>query len=382
MSSLRLAVYTDDEYSDYGGGIYARRAFTLFLGRLAERIDRMIVVGRLREGGELAHYRLSERIEFVGLPYYESLASPLRAGRGMGRSIGRFWRSLEDVDACWLLGPHPFSLVFAAIAVLRRRRVILGVRQDLPEYARSRHPGRPGLALVARLLEGCYRLLARRFPTVVVGPALRRRYRRSPRLLEIAVSLVDSEQVVDPGQALTRPYDGELRILSVGRIDEEKNPLMLAEALARLCSDDPRWRLTVCGEGLLEDELRSRLAELGVADRAELRGYVDHEAIRDLYLTSHLLLHVSRTEGLPQVIIEALAAGLPVVATDVGGIREAVGDAAILVPSGDVAAAVDAARRVAADAALRRRMIEAGVAYARIHTLDAEVERVESLLSA
>ena len=207
-SGLRIAVYTDDEFSDYEGGIYARRAFTLFVDRLSERVDEMVVLGRLREGGEIAHYRLDDRIRFVGLPYYESLGSPLRAGRGFLSSMRSFWRALEGVDGCWLLGPHPFSLAFAVLAILRRKRIVLGVRQDLPEYARTRHPGRVGVMAVAWALEGAYRLLARRFATVVVGPALRHHYRHAGTLLEIAVSLVEEDQIVDPATAAERSYSG------------------------------------------------------------------------------------------------------------------------------------------------------------------------------
>ena len=380
--ALRLAVYTDDEFSDYRGGIYARRAFTLFVDRLSEEIEEMVVLGRLREGGEIAHYRLADRIRFVGLPYYESLGSPLRAGRGLARSMRSFWRSLDGVDGCWLLGPHPYSVAFALLAVLRRKRVVLGVRQDLPEYARTRHPGRIGVAIVAWALEGTYRLLARRFATIVVGPALRNHYRRSRRLLEIAVSLVEREQIVDVATAAERPYSGEVTILSVGRVDEEKNPLMLADVLARLVERGGQWRLVVIGEGSLEQALRDRLEELGLAGHASLRGYVEQAALPEVYRASHLLLLTSRTEGMPQVVIEAFAGGLPIVSTDVGGIRDAVGDAVVLVESEDTQAAADAVRRVVVDPGLRQRLIAAGHAYAEEHTLDAEIARVVDLLSA
>ena len=61
-------------------------------------------------------------------------------------------------------------------------------------------------------------------------------------------------------------------VLSVGRLETEKNPLLLAEVLARLDGGD--WRLLICGEGPLEGELRERLRSLGVEDRAELLGYL------------------------------------------------------------------------------------------------------------
>jgi glycosyltransferase involved in cell wall biosynthesis len=378
---LRIAVYTDDEFSDYEGGIYARRAFTLFVDRLSERVDEMVVLGRLREGGEIAHYRLADRIRFVGLPYYESLGSPVRAGRGFGASMRRFWRALDGVDGCWLLGPHPFSVAFALLAILRRKSIVLGVRQDLPEYARTRHPGRIGVMALAWALEATYRLLALRFATIVVGPALRAHYRRAPKLLEMAVSLVEEDQIVDPKVAGERSYDGVRTVLSVGRVDEEKNPLMLADVLARLSEGEGDWRLVVIGEGSLERALQERLDALDLSDRASLRGYVSQSALPGVYRESHCLLITSHTEGLPQVVLEAFAAGLPVVSTDVGGIAEAVGDAVSLVRPEDVGGAVQAIRHIAEDADLRESLVQAGHSYIRDHTIDAEISRVLDLLS-
>jgi glycosyltransferase involved in cell wall biosynthesis len=379
---LRIAVYTDDEFSDYEGGIYARRAFTLFVDRLSERVDEMIVLGRLREGGEIAHYRLADRIRFVGLPYYESLGSPVRAGRGFGVSMRKFWRALDEVDGCWLLGPHPFSVAFAVLAILRRKRIVLGVRQDLPEYARTRHPGRKGVMAVAWALEGIYRLLARRFATIVVGPALREHYRRAPKLLEMAVSLVEEDQIVDPATAAERSYSGPSTILSVGRVDEEKNPLMLADVLRELVDGGGDWRLVAIGEGSLEQALKDRLHALGLGDIGSLRGYVDQAELPEVYRQCHFLLITSHTEGLPQVILEAFAAGLPVVSTDVGGIADAVGEAVALVEPEDTAGAAEAIRAIVQDAELRASLIAAGHAYIKTHTIGAEIDRVADLLEA
>jgi glycosyltransferase involved in cell wall biosynthesis len=261
--------------------------------------------------------------------------------------------------------------------------VVLGVRQDLPPYTRSRHPHRRWAHAAADLLDGAWRLLARRLPVIVVGPALARRYRRSRRLLAISVSLVSEREIVTPADAATRDYDGELRALSVGRLETEKNPLLLADVLARVDGDDGRWRLVVCGEGPLAPELERRLDELGVGGRAELPGYVPIDTgLRELYGTSHALLHVSWTEGLPQVLFEAFAAGLPVVATDVGGVAEAVGDAALLVPPGDAGAAARALERIANDAALREQLVRRGNDIAHASTIESESARVVEFLHA
>ena len=170
-------------------------------------------------------------------------------------------------------------------------------------------------------------------------------------------------------------------MISVGRLEAEKNPLLLADVLARLGQSGDRWRLTVCGEGAMQVMLEDRLRELGIAERAELLGYVPFgPRLLALYRDSHALLHVSWTEGLPQVLVEAFAAGLPVVATDVGGVAKAVGEAVRLVPPGDAGAAAAELQAVAADSGLREKLVRAGHDYASARTVTTEVKRLGEFL--
>jgi glycosyltransferase involved in cell wall biosynthesis len=379
---LRLAVYTDYVYRREGDAVYAERAFALFLAGLAPHVDRLVIVGRLDPRSGASHYRLPDDVEFVPLPHYSSLVRPAESLPAMVRSLGRFWRVLRGVDTVWLLGPYALSVLFAGLAAVRGRRVALGVRQDLPRYVRSRHPSRRWVHLAAALLEGTYRALGRRWPVVVVGPELARNYGRGRRVLPITVSLVSEDQVVELDDALAKSYDGELVALSVGRLEREKNPLLLADVLASLHARDPRWRLVIAGEGPLEGELRARLERLGVAGAAELRGYVPIDGgLAELYRSSHAFLHVSWTEGLPQVLFESFAAGLPVVATEVGGVPDAASGAALLVPPGDAERPAAELQRLADDPRLRERLIEAGLARVREHTLEAESRRVAEFLA-
>ncbi len=374
---MRLAVYTDYAYWRDHDGIYAERAFVKFLIEMERSLDRLVLLGRTNPRPGRSHYRLPPELRFVPLPHYPSLAHPAKAISAVPRSLARFWRTLDEVDAAWLLGPHMLAIAFALLAILRRKPVVLGVRQDLPSYVASRHPGRRWIQLAARLLERAFRMLARRLPVVVVGPDLAQSYRHARALLPISVSLVSEEELAGPGGVEDRAYDGVLQVLAVGRLEAEKNPLLLAEVLARLGAGDPRWRLVVCGEGPLEAALRARLAELGVEGLASLRGYVPIDrGLLDVYRESHLFLHVAWTEGFPQTILEAFATRLPVVATAVGGIPAAVGEAALLVPPGDAEAAARALERLAGDPDLRRRLTQAGLEQVRADTLEAAARRV------
>ncbi|MBS1679504.1 MAG: glycosyltransferase [Actinobacteria bacterium] len=379
---MRLAAYTDYAYHRVDDRIYAERAFALFLDRLGERLEKVTILGRLAPGGsDSARYPLGEAVGFVPFPYYTKLTDPRGFLRGASGTLRAFWRGIDEVDCVAIFGPHPFAVPFILMAWARRKKVVLGVRQDTPAYVRSRHPGRRSLHRIADLMDAAFRFFGRFCSVIAVGPAVAESYRHSRRLLEISVSLVDEDDVVDPA-ARQVSYEGdELVALSVGRLEVEKNPLLLADTLRLLVERDPRWRLVVCGEGGLEAALRERLEELGVADRADLRGYVPHAGgLAEAYRESHVLLHVSWTEGLPQILYEAFAAALPVVATDVGGIRAAVGSAVSLIPAGDAPAAADAVARLGADPKLRTERIGAGNALVRASTFQVEVDRVANFI--
>lgn len=376
---MRLAVYLDYEHRREQGRVYAPRAFAVFVAGLRTEFAQVTVAGRVDPVPGTSHYLLPPELGFVEMPHYASAADPWQLARVMREALRRWNAVLSDVDIVWVLGPQGLALPLVLLALLRRKRVVLGVRQDLPSYARSRHPSRRMVHLAADLLDGAFRGLGRVTPVIAVGPALAARYARARAVLPVTVSLVHERELDAPREQ--RDWDDERVVLSVGRLEEEKNPLLLADILARLRATDPRWRLVVCGEGPLEGALRERLADLGVSDAADLRGYVSLDGgLRDMYRRAHVFLHVSRTEGLPQVLFEAFAAGLPVVATAVGSVAEASGDAALLVEPEDAEAAAARLRELGDDAGLRARLIEAGTARVREHTMEAELGRTVAFL--
>ena len=294
----------------------------------------------------------------------------------------RFWAVLGRVDVVWVLGPNPpHAIVFALLALARRKRLVLGVRQQLPALIRHRHPGRPHVWLAAWVLEQMFRLLGRVAGVVVVGPELAREYRHSHRLHTALISLLSEDDVAAASDDHRDYGAADLRVLSVGRLDPEKNPLLMIDILRDALRTDPRWRLEVCGDGTLAEALRARAVQLGVSDRLIMHGHIGFgDALWSLYRSSHALLHVSMTEGMPQVLLEAFAARLPVVATAVGGVPAMAGGRGLLMPPRDAAAGAAALQRLLNDPVERSRHVEEGVAYVRQHTLEAESARLARFL--
>ena len=379
---MRLAVYCDYSYRVTGGSVSAELPFSLFVDQLGAHFEKLIVVGRRDPGEEEFPYRV-RATKFVALPFYRSGADLAAVLATVPAAIRRFWRVLDESDVVWILGPNPpHALLFVLLGMLRRRRVVLGVRQNLPELIRHRRPGQRKVLWTAWVLEAAFRLLGRMLPVVVVGPDLARRYRSTRSLLSVYVSLLRPTDLVAAKDAV-RDYDADpLLMLSVGRLDPEKNPVLLADILSRALRSDPRWRLVVCGEGTLREALVDRARELNVEDRLELRGYVPIDGgLWELYRDAHALIHVSYTEGVPQVILEAFAARLPVVGTAVGGVADLVSDRGLLIAPDDPEAPASALNRLAHEPQLRDQLVAAAAQAASDHTLDAEAARVAGFLS-
>ena len=385
---MRLGIYTDTLYWTDGESLGNSRAFTRFLTSLPPRVEEVVMFGRVApERREAADYPLAtDGVRFVPLPHYPRVRAVFAMARAVRRSADVFRHELERLDAVWIFGPHPMALIFASIARREHVPLVLGVRQDYPQYVSGRLPGRGwGWAVpVARLLDAGFRRLSRHDPAVVVGDELAKRYGNGAPVLSTGFSLIGADDVVDEETALARNWDGPISLISVGRLDPEKNPLLLVELMALLESREPgRWRLTIVGDGSLREEIERAVAERGLNEAVELTGELrSGPELWAAYRGANAFLHVSLTEGIPQVLYEAAAAGLPVVATAVGGVPAALrdGELGLLVPPRDAGALADELTRLAGDAALRERLIRAGLEAVRGETMEAQLDRVAEFL--
>ncbi len=170
---------------------------------------------------------------------------------------------------------------------------------------------------------------------------------------------VDSEfdpPPADAGRALARARFGVpgRYVLYVGQFDPRKNMRGLLRAFAAAADRDPDLRLVIVGElGKLSSHLREALeGERAPRDRVILTGFVDEPTLAALYAGAECLLHAAFLEGFGLTALEALAAGTPVVGYAGGAVAEVVGDAGILVPSGEEDALANGLGRFLDDDAL------------------------------
>jgi len=283
-------------------------------------------------------------------------------------NAGRFWRAADEVAAhCRRTGA---SVLLTS-----------GYKPDVIGWLAARRAKVPAVAvahgwtaatLKVRLYELLDRQVMRRMAAVVgVSAAQAERCRVagvSPQRLAVIRNAVDPTPFDDPDPS----YRARLRalfptppakvVVSAGRLSPEKGFDVLIDAAARVVASDPDVGFVVFGDGPLRAELTARLETrgTGLLTRFVLAGFRTDVA-RYLPHADAAVLS-SHTEGLPVVVLEAMAARLPVVATAVGGTPEVVidGVTGFLVPPADPAALAGRVREVLADETRRREMGRAG----------------------
>src|SRR3954451_8338812 len=167
----------------------------------------------------------------------------------------------------------------------------------------------------------------------------------------------------------TRAADGRVRVLYAGRLTKEKGVDLLADAFLAARARDPRLELVLAGGGPEGDALRARLGSA-----ATFLGWLEGDALARAYADADLFLFCSQTDTFGQVLLEAQASGLPVVAVDAGGPSELIasGRSGLLCPP-RASALADAVAGLAASPSSRRRLATGGMAAVRERTWDASL---------
>jgi glycosyltransferase involved in cell wall biosynthesis len=208
---------------------------------------------------------------------------------------------------------------------------------------------------------------------------------------EVIPNGIDTRAFSHPASAVSREELGfsadDVVLCYAGRLAAEKNTAYLAQEFALACAQTPRARLLVVGDGPSREDAEEALAAAGVADRARFAGLQPYARIPDFEAAADAFVTGSVSEVHPLVVLEAMAAGLPVVAVDSPGIRETVTDAVtgLLAPDTAPGALAQRITALSTDDALRERLATAAAQHAQAfsleHTADKVAARYESLLA-
>ncbi len=235
-----------------------------------------------------------------------------------------------------------------------------------------------------------HRLLTPRLIDAIVVPSesLKRQMTQRPYLDADSIVVIPNglpDQPISVGseirdavrQRLGIPDDA-LVALSVSRLVEEKGHSTYLGALPTVLKAVPNLNVVIVGDGPLEETIRARVQELEIADSVELVGY--QKMTSEFMAAADLFVHPSLAESFGIAVLEAMRAGLPVVATTAGGLPEVVGESGRLVPPDDSEALANAIISVATSAETRRGLGKLGRQRFENHfTATRMVDRLERL---
>jgi glycosyltransferase involved in cell wall biosynthesis/predicted metal-dependent phosphoesterase TrpH len=216
-------------------------------------------------------------------------------------------------DMVHVTAPGPAGIGATLLGRVTGMPLLGSYHTELAAYAGLRS-GDDGLEALARMALGAFY----RAPSLVLSP--------SPAADRSLIGLgADPSRVArwelgvdvsrfDPEKAERDAFPGELKVLYAGRLTREKGADLLAESFLRAHAADPRLHLLLAGGGPEEEDLRRRLGE-----QASFLGWLDGEELARAYASADIFLFCSRTDTYGQVVVEAGASGLPVVAIAEGG---------------------------------------------------------------
>ncbi len=326
-------------------------------------------IGSLRKGGaervfvNLAKYFQAEGYRVVMVTQYqkeeeyelpdgiERILSDIGEEKVTASRAVNFFRRLNKLHAIWkerqpdlvlsCIGKNNFMTVVTTRGT-KTRAVVSVVGEAKEEY-----PSR-GMRMLADFLFSC-----------AAGVILQTERSRGFFCRKVGEKAVILPNSLNP--AFIRPrYEGvrEKKIVSVGRMDANKNHEMQLRAFARLKDKYPEYTLVIYGDGELRSYIEETAEELGIAKRVFLPGVVQDVAER--IGQASLFLLTSYSEGVSNALIEALALGLPVIATDVpsGGTEELMKDGVngLIIPAGEQAALTRAMDRLLGDPAYAQQL--------------------------
>lgn len=295
-------------------------------------------------------------VGFCGLPIYDG---PV----GLVRQFPRMWRTLEAgmhaAPAAIVRAPSPLACLVRRAAARAGRLYaaeIVGDSDQVFSPGAFRHPLR---GAIRRLATAAQRQVAREAVAVlyVTREYLQRRYPTSGLMFAASDAALDDSAFAEcepRRHRATLPFG----LIAIGGLDQPfKGTGVLLRAVARLCLTGAPVTLRIVGSGRLLPAYRQECERLGLGTRVEFLGQQDRSGVRRALDSADLFVLPSLTEGLPRVVLEAMARGLPVVATHVGGVPELL-PPACLVPPRDADALATRIEHILADEGARRRLGE------------------------
>lgn len=317
-----------------------------------------------------------DNVTFYPLPSYEHYRSgwPRRLAllKVLPRSVWLIAKNVSNWDILYPRLPSYIGIWGLIFAKVLRKPCFVWFGGDWAEYWVARKDTllrRWG----GRFIDAVHKQLVRDTVTFVTADSLYEKFKRvTDHVYLMRTATLSEDQIVSESSAM----QGEkIRILFVGQLEPVKGVKYLLEGLSILLRDGHQACLTIVGEGDHRSEMERQIADLQLQEHVSLRGYVPWgDKLFNVYREADVFVLPSLMEGIPKVMVEAMASGVPVIATRVGGVESVVSHNVNgkLIEPRSPDAIVEAILDLRGNPKLRQAIIEQGFETARNTTLERE----------
>jgi phosphatidylinositol alpha-1,6-mannosyltransferase len=356
----------------------AEGSFARYVDSLAPYFDEILLAVPVFDVPPASGSRLrATNVRLAPLPYFPG---PRQFYPKLLSIVPRLRRWAAACDVLHLRVPTPAGIFAYSIGRRQRKPIFLlvvGDYQALLPHLPYRGLKRALFSTYVAFEEFALSRMTQGALVFANGAALREKHERDhARVFETRTTTLSDDDIATRADTCASV---PIRILTVSRIDPRKGLRVLPEAVSLLVANGLDVSLDIVGPTIGQigdaerDAIAADAARRGVSDRVALTGAIPLDRLLQAYRQYDLFVLPTRPgEGIPRVLMEAMAAGLPVITTNVAGIASLVqheGNGLLLADAG-AAGVADAVRRLLADAPLRQRLIEGGYRTARAHTLE------------
>ena len=279
------------------------------------------------------------------------------------RNLPTLWRGVQAADAVHTPIPSDMGMVGMFVALAQAK----------PLFIRHCSLWGQTFTLTGRFLHWFLERIAGRNQTIVMatGGSDQPPSRRNPTIQWIFSSSLTAEQWANLPQSQPWPGNQPLRLVTVGRMEPVKNTAIILQAVAQLRSSfRPGLHLDLVGDGTTLPSLKAQTTSLGLNDIVTFHGNLTHEKVLNVLAQAHLFLLPSHFEGFPKAALEAMACGLPVIATAVSVLPHLVKDNGLLLEKPTVENLTQAIRQISQEPQTMATMAAGARAESRHYTLD------------
>lgn len=383
----KLVIFSEDTIYQHDNSFMVRNPLVILYSEFAKYMEQVVISGPTTEVPlDVAHYTDIEQDQLIFSPrtYYGSVEEFFKKlPTAIGPTLKNIRDNVQQADLVMIRLPSPIGYIAYREARRQGKPVLLYVAGDIRSVAREgqKYRGwrRPLSELVAYTYTRLTERMARQTLVFVAGSKLYAWLKpHAKRCVPFLPSLIREDDLSqEPGISLT--LGDRITLIYSGRLVPVKGLRYLLEAMRLLDQRGISCHTTFVGEGYQKEELTTLAEDLGLSDRVCFKGYVPFgKPLLDLYREADIYVLPSLSEGVPKVVFEAMACGLPIIATRVGGITDIVKDrkTGLLVDPRSPEQIAQAIERLVMDHVLRREIIQNGFGFAREHTVEKQAAKM------